>query len=47
MEKDTYPAYTLQRWIEKIKATKNGHSICPKCETVFDDRYDGCKCDEI
>jgi len=47
MEKDTYPIATLRFWIEKIKQTTNGYSICPKCETFFNDRYDGCKCDEI
>lgn len=44
MEKDTYSKSTLQSWIDKIEKTPNGESICPKCETVFDDKYDGCYC---
>lgn len=28
----------------KLKDKPNDYSICPRCETVYDGRYEACKC---
>ena len=44
--KDTLSLSNVAILYNKLKSSKwskNG-SICPVCETVYDDRFDGCDC---
>lgn len=47
MMKDTLSLVTVSELYKKLKSSKwskNG-SICPYCSTVYDDRFDGCGCE--
>lgn len=37
----------LEEWLEKLKDKTEDWSICPTCETIFDARFEACKCKDV
>lgn len=34
----------LRSMLSKLEDKPDNYAICPLCETIFDERYEACKC---